>query len=956
MSGDPCMRLLGVPRTSSPRHLLGLPAGELSVVEIEAALLKRSSNAQGRDKQASEVRRILRQAAKELLASLRKPAQRPRPMHGPRAPETAVFTDFDQDVLAVLIGCGGWNAQTRTRLVSLAAAYGVSVQGLHKVMTGLSDYARHGGPRLGVAEIADGPTPVQAPASETGGPDEVEQVDSEPPSRTTGSTISLAVLSGLVTVLFGVITWRLLFPPQPQPLPPAPKVVSPSRPDRPAHSDSPEHRPAVTPSQRLAQYPQLPTFQGQAITTESASAADECPRLAAEIKTLARKISIAKEPSEAVYRAWHVAIETVATGWVLVDERLLLEINGAIVETLFAASDAPSVTDRLLASLIPLTGRFEEAVEVWRGAWITGTLARIAAGRGLPPVAVERARIQLGLAGVPDVGPRTEPFRAGAGVWLDRTAAALVDVMEFHPDIYDLWEFWIAAQRRLERGDRFDEAIMAAVELILASSTDLARVGPSVNVLGRLLSLVNFESSLIVKERVLGFFAEDSGIDSRDLWVITSLLAQSDLVGWFTEDMVPAEDADWLFRRRIVDRIVDGWPDAAASKGRQTARVRGLSVDPDLATRWLALLDDLEADQPAPTDAERLEQLVTACRLNEIALRLTTGHADEARRQIEVQERERSASRGDPARPHRPTAPGPGGPGGSRPAGRPPASRSATDGEWAVAYEDAGRRVDERLELLGALQARTKAGDDLGPIDAQVFVRVVYRDNPAEVRQRARQILVETFGRAPNVSQEMLDQFPGVPATRPTSDMIRHLTGRILPAARSGSWRMDARLALVKHVLDMKGSTGRETDQQMESVRECYDSRRACLDPQWTPSATPDLAAAELAESWGRRATEAPTADPVPGDPVEIQRRHEMRLRLAQGPLQRLVAGQLAVLDQMAYLAVAAQAELREPVIGVLLDSARRRGQMSHVLEQAVEAERAMGRIWSLQIVVDEES
>jgi len=141
VSGDPCMRLLGVPRTSSPRHLLGLPAGELSVVEIEAALLKRSSNAQGRDKQASEVRRILRQAAKELLASLRKPAQRPRPMHGPRAPETAVLTDFDQDVLAVLIGCGGWNAQTRTRLVSLAAAYGVSVQGLHKVMTGLSERA-----------------------------------------------------------------------------------------------------------------------------------------------------------------------------------------------------------------------------------------------------------------------------------------------------------------------------------------------------------------------------------------------------------------------------------------------------------------------------------------------------------------------------------------------------------------------------------------------------------------------------------------------------------------------------------------------------------------------------------------------------------------------------------------------------------------------------------------------
>jgi hypothetical protein len=257
------------------------------------------------------------------------------------------------------------------------------------------------------------------------------------------------------------------------------------------------------------------------------------------------------------------------------------------------------------------------------------------------------------------------------------------------------------------------------------------------------------------------------------------------------------------------------------------------------------------------------------------------------------------------------------------------------------------------MELLGALQSRTRAGDDLGPIDAQVFVRVVYRDNPAEVRQRARKILVESFGRAVTVAQEMLDQFPGVPATRPTSDMIRHFTGRILPGARSGSWRVDARLALVQHVLDVMGTTGRETHEQMDRVRDCYDSRRACLDPNWTPSAGPDQAAAQLAESWRRRATDAPTADPVPGDPVEIQRRHEMRLRLAQGPLQRFVAGQLVVLDQMALMAVAAQPHLRARVIGVLGDSLRRRGQMTHVLEQAVEVEKAMGRIWSLQIVED---
>ena len=110
MSGDPCLRFLGVPRTSDPRHLLGLPAGELSVAAIEAALVERSSSMPGRDEQAGEVRRILRQAAQELVTLVRRPAPPPLPMPGPRAPDTAIFTDFDRDVLAVLIGCGGWNA------------------------------------------------------------------------------------------------------------------------------------------------------------------------------------------------------------------------------------------------------------------------------------------------------------------------------------------------------------------------------------------------------------------------------------------------------------------------------------------------------------------------------------------------------------------------------------------------------------------------------------------------------------------------------------------------------------------------------------------------------------------------------------------------------------------------------------------------------------------------------
>jgi len=201
----------------------------------------------------------------------------------------------------------------------------------------------------------------------------------------------------------------------------------------------------------------------------------------------------------------------------------------------------------------------------------------------------------------------------------------------------------------------------------------------------------------------------------------------------------------------------------------------------------------------------------------------------------------------------------------------------------------------------------------------------------------------------------MLDQFSGVAVTQPTSDMIRQLTRRVLPSVRSESWRVDSRLALVQHALDLVNSPGREIDEAMEAVHRSYDSRRSCLDRRSRPSTSADVAAIDLAEAWRQRTPPSDLApDPVPGDAVEIHRRNTTRLRLAEGPLQRFVAGQLAVLDQMAYLAVAEQPALREPALGVLIDSTRRRSAMSHVLAQALEVERAMTRLWSLQIAVHE--
>ncbi len=82
MSGDPCLKILGIPETATPTDLLGLPRGAVTVASVEAALLERIdvvfSHADARADEARHVRRILRGAAHTVLAGLRETQAPPR--------------------------------------------------------------------------------------------------------------------------------------------------------------------------------------------------------------------------------------------------------------------------------------------------------------------------------------------------------------------------------------------------------------------------------------------------------------------------------------------------------------------------------------------------------------------------------------------------------------------------------------------------------------------------------------------------------------------------------------------------------------------------------------------------------------------------------------------------------------------------------------------------------------
>ncbi len=939
------MRFLGVPETADACSLLGLPAGTRDAPAIEAALRFRLSQVymhpQGKSEDAEGVRRRLREAASTLLGGTRAPPRAAPAARTERRPAPLRLTEFDRQVLAILAQGGGWNARTSELLLAFATSQGVTVPGLVKVIAGLyeHEFVHDAAERPGPADPGFGPaTPFALISSEEPPqPGDFASIELHAPRRQPQpvSTLSLSVLFGLLTVLTGLLVWRLLAAPVPRSragIPPA--ALVPSTPattqERNGGESAPPGRASAEPAGpggEPAVFPRRPGFQGQALTAEVASAADSCRRVAGNLAELGRRLAVAGEPSAAIFRAWEEDLRTVATGWVLLDEGLLDEIHRSIAEALFAASDSPTVTDRLLLSLVPPTGRRLEPVDLWRGAWMCGTLARIASSRNASAAVVESARAHLDVALAAPAGD----FAEAAGAWLDRAVINLVEVTDRDPRAYDLWESWIAAQRRLGRGEQFQRAVMHAIELILADAGDLAKPGPAVNVLGRLLTLADFRGSATVQQRLLGFFDDQQRIGSRGLWVLTSLLATGGDVPWFGADLVLPEDADWLFRRRAADRIADHWPQAASSAAEPAAAVAGVPVEPALAASWLASMRQLESEAHPRSNLDRLRRLVALRRLNAAAAQLAFGRGDGVVQiGAEALRYDAADASGAPAAP------------GAHPV-------AVNDGEFAVAWEKAGRNLDDRMKLLRGL--RDTAGSDLGPLDAETLVHAVYREASPELRELAADVLLEKFTAGPNVAIELLDQLPGAPASEMVSDTISRLTGRLLPPLRSESWRAEARLSLVDFNLGLRDSPDRALDLASAALAEACDRERGFLEPDAVPAETAVAAAEALVESWRRHAAKNETRRGVPADLVELERRDAMRRRLAEGPVQRYVAAQIARLDLMAYVASAHDPALREALSALLAESAAIRQKSGDVLDQALEAELAASRLWAIQVL-----
>lgn len=897
------------------------------------------------------------------LAEVRRIAAGPiKPDPAARVAAPRRLTAFDRMVLAVLVANGGWNAESRARLVALAAQQGIGVDGLMRVMSGLAAHVRTSGARPNFAEMNEGVALLHAARHEAE-PSRIEalletveeRLGEELTSERLGPRIRVVAIFSLITLVMVYLLIRVLL------VEPAPRQ-SPTSAETPAVADagageSPNtgvvppsiddatapQPPTFAPGQVvLAKFPRPPGFAGERRPPEALQLLERARGLPALIDTLSRRITVGRdETSVAVEREWFAAAAEAGRCWPLMDPTLREAIAAQFALALRGV-DAPTMGDRLLKAFEP-AGVPREPMELWFAAFRAGVLARIVTHAALlPPGIVQRAGELLTQSLVVPVDGGVRGFADGAARWLDVAAPEMIARLRGNEAFADEWEAWIEAQRAVRGTEALQEALVRVLSLLMHSGNDLTEPGPPSDLMGRLVQMLDFTDAPAVRREVLAWFS-DPKVSTESLWVLTSLMARERGVRWFGTDLVLDWSATEESRAAQAGRIASRWLEPTAV---DEGIPRTIMASAEAIEAWREAVRAVEGAVPGLRDARSaMRVLILAAMLNEAAQAFEVGQERRAREIVEEIVAALPGATGVDATVQWPP--------GLNSSGIPRGVPSGVDGEWTAAFDATERSLDQRLAILR--QLRTLPGGDLGPRDAETLVRAAFRGSSAEVRSVARAVLAESFRYGPTVVQELLDQLPESGATDELSEVIGAITETTLPRARDREWTRRARLALLLQLLRLRPVSESEVDLLAERLEDVMRRRLELM--ARNGSEPPDfgvgasLAIAQLVDGWRARAEATIAVAPFPAPLPELDRRRALRQRLASGSITGFVADQVSHLEYAALIFTATVPPLRAPIAEVIEDAALDRAAARSALEQSLLTELALTRLWEILLI-----
>ncbi|MBG79816.1 MAG: hypothetical protein CMJ39_03775 [Phycisphaerae bacterium] len=986
---EPMLRFLGIRSDADQLDVLALGPEQVSESTIKRALADRlkmiDEHPDGASNEADQVREHLRDAAASLLDPRSRMAVIARHVPeqlrqgagastagGPLS--VAGITDFDREVLGVLVSSGGWNKESRARLMGLAATHGVPPSQLLEVLMGMTNWLREGGRESTVLPAESGSAAQAAinyKRAHHGSEAFDRFVDRWAPdlrSSESASVTRLSVIFGCIAMVLIVLIvgFLLTTPDSAEELVDDSQLASAQVDDDGAEGHSS--------SDNLLGGFQLEDVSGGGeilLTTielprSLQDAADGVVDTTLGFNLLAD--SIAQGDSIDLLAArFAELVGDAGKGWFLAAPGSRLDLMQSIIRAFVAVGDDGQLGDQMLGILAPPNPGPILIEQIPEAAWGAGVLGELSQDASISPMIRDQARSLLAARGI---GAGAQPgFASGSLGWLRLRIPRLVEESEILEEAELAWHAWIESVKSVPDKPESQLVLLAAVNDVVYRGLDIGQPGPTRRILARLLSSLDFVESPAVREQILNLYV-DLDLSSSRLWIVTNLLARLAESEWFDESSVVDPAADASQRRRQHDGLESRWPKPMRI---QHERLRAIPAgfDPGLVDIWVPLWDEAMLELPEADNYSVMVQLLRLRRLNEAASALADGDSaagmgvlrslETVEAEVEAQADDQTSGNPPVAAPVTPPA-SPGGSGGGVvprmtpgfPASQPSGSGfNSTSGSASRSSAGWARRMNEartrksKLEVLDELN-RYRSGE-LTEDDASVLARVIYTET-SSISEHARAIVERKFLDDPELLIALLDLLP---LTRPNNliaEFIEIVVDRALPEPSSLRWQQAARRALVEQSLALRIVDAAQIDDLVDQFAwSAFAEERRLLGMgvrlltrpgpvailRGIAAARADRIRAEMNTEDGQRL-------------VLLLRRIEARERLAGDEVQRALVQQLAILDLLAMEYSIIFPSLAMDIEMAVDDAVVRLPASAHVLEQMLVVEESMGEIWKL--------
>ena len=763
--------ILGIRNATDPASLLGIPNWNGSVPTLEAAIRKRVAQILSHPLSHSDEASLVREAIQEAGIILAKQCHSD---YKEVEKEKHELTQLDRSIIAVLVSEGGWNRQSRSRLVAVSAAYGLTVGGLLRILTALAESARSGGGPLSqksrksnLPDRSWATLPIVEKKQNV-----VDELMDEMASKylpelkeySTATTIKLSAIFGLLTILAIILGLRVLTLASEE----AQRVAAAAaEADRQLHNIV-QSNSSFTQLQHQNCFAIYPTFEEEIFTEEIGVMVDVTPELPRTFRDLKNVIEVSIARSETVpadfLSRWDGALRTISSAWPFVDNQLQEEIGTLVHDIIAVSPQRPGLTEKLLKTFRDILRDEQQEFNIFKRPWFFGELARLSCSNELLPSTKKLVK---------EVAHK---FSLDCDVYQMRREVTrllgieLVKSTELVQGRFLPWEQWLAIVNRETDATLSTSLKLQVITFIVHNSVDLTRESDTRRVLGRLLQEVDWIRSDLARESLLHMFLDEQA-SAVDLWAITNMLVDRKAIPWLLSEHAIQIDDDLSKREQVENELQVLWPQVESTKTQVHTLLIPAGFDPALILVWeeLTLLCDDKSASP-------VERFVHARRLNEIAAAIWVGRPSRA---WELVDNIDQATMYEDA-PALPTG------------GR-------SSGKLHQRFANTNRDPDAMLELLNFVRSSEYAS--LHPRDAATVVRAAYFYSDLEIREEAVALICDQFSRNSDIAVAIVNVLTKNAKTQQVESLVAYLTDVILPPRHDSNWLTTARKALVQHAL-----------------------------------------------------------------------------------------------------------------------------------------------------------